>query len=80
MHSTQQVMLISHPGIVRIASSLSVTLQPRLREARIISTVLDVEIVIYIVRVLHKFHYQYASVNTSDGNSEDRIKCAFVSF
>ncbi len=44
-------MLIAQPGIVRIAASRSVTLQPRLREARIISTVLDVEIGIYIVRV-----------------------------
>ncbi len=44
MHSTKQVMLIAHPGIVRIAVSRSVTLQPSLRETRIISTVLDVEI------------------------------------
>ncbi len=48
-------MLIAHPGIVHIVASRAVTLQPRLREARIISTVLDVEIGIYIVRVLYKF-------------------------
>ncbi len=55
MHSTKQVMLIAHPGIVHIAVSRSLTLQPRLREVRKISTVLDVEIKIYIIRVLYKF-------------------------
>ncbi len=48
-------MLIAHPGIVHIVASRSVTLQPRLREARKISTVFDVEIVIYIVRVCINF-------------------------
>ncbi len=59
MHSTKQVMLIAHPGIVRIAASRSVTLQPRLCETRIISTVMDVKIVIYIVRVLYKFQWDF---------------------
>ncbi len=54
MHPMKQVMLIAHPGIVHIAASRSVILQPRLREARIISTVLD-EIVKYVVRVLYTF-------------------------
>ncbi len=49
-------MLIAHPGIVHMAVSRSVTLHPRLRETRIISTVLDVEIGIYIIRVLYKFY------------------------
>ncbi len=52
---SKHIILIAHPGIVRIAASRSVILQPRLREARIISTVLDVEIVKYVVRVLYTF-------------------------
>ncbi len=55
MHPMKQVMLIAHPDFVHIAASLSVILQPRLRETQIISTVLDVEIGIYIVRVLCEF-------------------------
>ncbi len=55
MHPMKHVMLIAHPSMVHIAASLSEILQPRVRETRIINTVLDVEIGIYIVRVLCEF-------------------------
>ncbi len=34
----------------------------------------------HFVKILMRFHHQYASMNASNGYSEDRIKCVFVKF